>query len=609
MPPTWTATVMSAGIYTEGSANLNIASNNIAIEYNNASGAYDTIHALYIGGGDNAVVENNNISIKGHTYVYGITIDGKNFTIASNAFYSDSDNNYADGIQIYDNSNGIIKDNEVFVESPVVAYGIYSSNWGSKANNIIYEGNNVAGNSTYIYGIYVSGNNETLTGNEITLVGNFTTGVASSAANVILNKNDIVTSGNNIGNASNCGDSIIAETTGIKIAYGNASVTNCTVKTTGENTVNTTGSGSVTYNYLVSNTGLGDKTVQSNNKTIVENNGPEFLLTVPELVKIYGSADKLTAILTDASHNPIANANITFAINGRNYTKTTNETGVASMNINLYPGVFTVSASYNDTTVNSTVIVTSSIIGDNIVKIFQNGTQFFATFYGKDGKPLANNTDVTFNINGVFYTRQTNENGTARLNINLIPGKYILTAINPANNEEKGFNVTVLSNVETANLVKYYKNESQFVVKVLNGDGTPANGTNVTFNINGVFYTRDVINGTATLNINLDPGNYTITTMYGKYSVGNNITVLPTLITEDLNMKFQDGSRFTAKALDGQGNPLANQTVFFNVNGVLYNRTTGADGFAKLLIRLNPGKYIITSIWNGYQVGRIITIS
>lgn len=583
LPPTWAATVMSAGIYVEGSANLNIASNNIAIEYNNVSGAYDTIHALYIGGGDNAVVENNNISIKGHTYVYGI--------------------------QIYDNSNGIIKDNEVFVESPVVAYGIYSSNWGDKANNIIYEGNNVAGNSTYIYGIYVSGNNETLTGNEITLVGNFTTGVASSAANVILNKNDIVTSGNNIGNASNCGDSIIAETTGIKIAYGNASVTNCTVKTTGENTVNTTGSGSVTYNYLVSNTGLGDKTVQSNNKTIVENNGPEFLLTVPELVKIYGSADKLTAILTDASHNPIANANITFTINGRNYTKTTNETGVASMNINLYPGVFTVSASYNDTTVNSTVIVTSSIIGDNIVKIFQNGTQFFATFYGKEGKPLANNTDVTFNINGVFYTRQTNENGTARLNINLIPGKYILTAINPANNEEKGFNVTVLSNVETANLVKYYKNESQFVVKVLNGDGTPANGTNVTFNINGVFYTRDVINGTATLNINLDPGNYTITTMYGKYSVGNNITVLPTLITEDLNMKFQDGSRFTAKALDGQGNPLANQTVFFNVNGVLYNRTTGADGFAKLLIRLNPGKYIITSIWNGYQVGRTITIS
>ena len=97
--------------------------------------------------------------------------------------------------------------------------------------------------------------------------------------------------------------------------------------------------------------------------------------------------------------------------------------------------------------------------------------------------------------------------------------------------------------------------------------------------------------------------------MYGKYAVGNNVTVLPTLITEDLDMKYLDGSNFTAKTLDGQGKPLANQTVFFNVNGILYNRTTDDDGVAKFPIRLNPGKYIITSIWNGYQVGRTITIA
>ena len=97
--------------------------------------------------------------------------------------------------------------------------------------------------------------------------------------------------------------------------------------------------------------------------------------------------------------------------------------------------------------------------------------------------------------------------------------------------------------------------------------------------------------------------------MFDGLAIGNNINVLPTLVTNDLSMKYLDGSKFTAQTLDGQGNPLANQTVFFNVNGVLYNRTTGADGFAKLLIRLNPGKYIITSIWNGYQVGRTITIS
>ena len=104
----------------------------------------------------------------------------------------------------------------------------------TKPITLSYNNNNVVGNSSYIYGIYVSGNNETLIGNEITLVGNFTTGVASSASTVTLNKNDIITNGNNIGNASKCGDSIIAETTGVKIAYGNATVTNCTVKTTGQ---------------------------------------------------------------------------------------------------------------------------------------------------------------------------------------------------------------------------------------------------------------------------------------------------------------------------------------------------------------------------------------
>ena len=608
MPPTWAATVMSAGIYVEGSANLNIASNNIAIEYNNASGAYDTIHNLYIEGGNNAIIENNNISTKGHTYVYGITISGKNFTIASNAFYSDSDNYYADGIQIYDNSNGILKDNEVFVESPVVAYGIYSSNWGDKANNITYNNNNVVGNSSYIYGIYVSGNNETLIGNEITLVGNFTTGVASSASTVTLNKNDIITNGNNIGNASKCGDSIIAETTGVKIAYGNATVTNCTVKTTGEYTVNTTGAGSVTYNSLVSNVGLGDKTVQANNKTIVANNGPKFLIDVPELVKIYGSADKLIAILTDSSHNPIANANITFNINGRNYTKLTNGTGVASMDINLVSGSYKVTATYENTTVESSIIVTPTILANDIVKFYRNDTHFVAKFTDSNGTALKDNTTVKFNINGVFYKANIT-NGTATLRIWLNPGKYVLTAFNSVTGEELGFNVTVLSTVITENLVKYYKNESQFVVKVLNGDGTPANGTNVTFNINGVFYTKEVINGTATLNINLYPGDYIITTMYGKYAVGNNVTVLPTLITKDLDMKFQDGSNFTAKTLDGQGKPLANQNITFNVNGVFYNRTTDENGMANLLIRLNPGKYIITSIWNEYQVGRTITIA
>jgi len=74
-------------------------------------------------------------------------------------------------------------------------------------------------------------------------------------------------------------------------------------------------------------------------------------------------------------------------------------------------------------------------------------------------------------------------------------------------------------------------------------------------------------------------------------------------------MKHLDGSNFTALTLDGQGKPLANQNVSFNVNGVFYHKVTNKDGVASLGIRLMSGEYIITSYWNDFQTGNTIKIS
>ena len=332
-------------------------------------------------------------------------------------------------------------------------------------------------------------------------------------------------------------------------------------------------------------------------------------LAVEDLEKYYGGSEKLNATLKDGAGNPIANKTITFTINGQKYNRTTNSNGIASLAINLRPGVYDVTAMYDNMSVYSKVVVKTTIEGKNLVKMYQNGTQFFATFLGTDGKPLANNTKVTFNINGVFYTRQTNENGVARLNINLRPGEYILTAINPVNSESEGFNITVKSLIESSDLTKHYRNDSKFEVKIYNKDGTLAINKNVTFNINGVFYNRITdSNGVARLNINLRPGNYIITTIFEGLTIGNNINVLPTLVTSDLSMKYLDGSKFTAQTLDGQGNPLTNQNVSFNINGVLYQKVTDKEGIASLNITLLAGEYIITSYWNDFQVGNTIKI-
>ena len=56
-------------------------------------------------------------------------------------------------------------------------------------------------------------------------------------------------------------------------------------------------------------------------------------------------------------------------------------------------------------------------------------------------------------------------------------------------------------------------------------------------------------------------------------------------------------------------NAYASQTIKFNINGVFYDRTTDANGIAKLNINLMSGKYIITSMYNGAAISNEVTIS
>jgi hypothetical protein len=289
------------------------------------------------------------------------------------------------------------------------------------------------------------------------------------------------------------------------------------------------------------------------------------------------------------------------------------------MNINLNSGEYPAAVyykgndKYDPAKINSKVTVLATVNGTDVTKVFKNGTQYYATFVDGQGKYLANGTTVTFNINGVEYKRQINGNeGKARLNINLPQGEYIITAINPVTTEMAANNITVLSKIaENSDLVKYYKNDSQYVVKIIGDDGNPV-GENetVTFNINGMMYERKTnASGHAKLNINLPPENYVITASYGGCDVSNNITVLPVLSAEDLTKKYGDTTPFIANLVDGQGNPLANATVQFNINGRFYDRPTNETGQVILNINLIAGEYIITSSYNGANIANKVTIT
>ena len=268
------------------------------------------------------------------------------------------------------------------------------------------------------------------------------------------------------------------------------------------------------------------------NGTITVNKNTKTTLTMDNLVKYFNGPQKLMAKLVDGFGNPIANATVYFTINGKVYARITDENGTASIAIRLLPGEYKASALFNGTddydvtSVNASVLVKNTILGNDTTLYFRNGTQYVAKFLDSNGKALAN-TDVKFNINGVFYTRVTDENGIARLNIRLDPASYIITAYNPVTGEQKA----------------------------------------------------------------------------------NNITVLPRIIAKDLSMKYLDGSTFNAALVDGQGKAISGVNITFNINGVFYHRTTNADGVTKLNIRLMPGEYIITSMYDECWASNKIIIS
>ena len=386
-----------------------------------------------------------------------------------------------------------------------------------------------------------------------------------------------------------------------------ANVTNGTAKvnipalSAGNHNITTTYSGDAKY----------DSMTKKGNITVI----PNVNLDVNDVVMFYHDGTRLVAKLTDSQGKPIVNATIYFNINGVDYAKSTDDNGTASMGLNLDSNVYAVTVTYNGSDIyskiskNVTVTINPSIIAKDLVKMYQNDTKFYAKFIGSDGKALVNTT-VRFNIHGVFYNRTTNDDGIAELGIMLRPGNYILTAYNHVTGEEQGFNITVKSLIVQNDLTKYYLNASKFEATIYDKNGSLAVNKTVTFNIHGVFYTRSTDDkGVVSLGISLRPGEYIITTIYEGLAVGNNITVLPTLVTSDLNMTHEDGSNFTAQTLDGQGKPLANQNVTFNINGVFYNKVTDENGVASLAMRLMSGKYIITSYWNDFQTGNTIIIS
>ena len=246
-----------------------------------------------------------------------------------------------------------------------------------------------------------------------------------------------------------------------------------------------------------------------------------------DVVKMYRNSTQYYAKFLDDNGNALKNTKITYNINGVFYTRTTNESGIAKLNLNLNPGHYILTAinPINSEMKSNNITILPTIINNkDIVKYYRNGTKYSVTIVEDNGQICGAGKEVTFNINGVFYKRQTNASGIVNLNLNLNPGNYIITA--EYRNCKVSNTVSILPILRANDITMSYMDGTSFKIYLVNGTGKPKAYDSVVFNINGVFYKRTTNeDGIAKLKINLQPGEYIITSESNYLSIANKIII------------------------------------------------------------------------------------
>lgn len=269
-------------------------------------------------------------------------------------------------------------------------------------------------------------------------------------------------------------------------------------------------------------------------------------LIANDFSKVYGTSDALQVTLL-FNNEPLINYPIQFTLNGVVYQRYTDNQGIAKLNIRLQPGEYDChlyfqgdsthdpkSKSIKVTVYNKKFI---TLLAEDFTKTYGNPDPFEVTLYYQSN-PLINK-EVYITINGITYTRITDNKGVAKLNINLLPGEYPTTVVTFSDSEydpsTKNLKVTVKGNtrMEGTNITKTAMQTSVYQCAVYDFNNNRVD-CDVSLTINGVTYIRHTDKeGLAKLNIRLREGEYTLKAEYkgdathNPSSISNTVIVVP----------------------------------------------------------------------------------
>ena len=465
---------MAISVYgsPDGSKNITITGNTItmtgssgglyAIDVQNMDPSFNKLN-----GTDGLIITNNviNISSTGMVepiYIYcceNILVEGNSISSTSSGTYKGND---VYGIGTGNNNNMVIKSNDIKVSSAMMGYGI-SSTYNT---NTVFENNDISVVGTGAVGIGIQNSeNVKVDNNKVAIDGGDdssietydTIGTANAAIFVADGNKNIESSGNDVTELSAVRLNSAIEVSDLTVSAapsGNGTL-QFTLKTTGgmvlANQVvkvvfnnqmyelTTDANGVAKLSFVLNKAGtynveffyLGDDNYRGSDATakIKINKIATKTTSAAKTYLATASSKAISATLKDAKGNVLANKKVTFTVNGKTYTATTNAKGVATVKLALTAAkTYTVSIKFAGDSVYDASTVSAKVkLNKEATKINAPAKTFkrkaktkkvVITLRNSKNKVVANKK-VVLTVNKKNYTVKTNKKGQATFNIKL----------------------------------------------------------------------------------------------------------------------------------------------------------------------------------------------
>ncbi|MBE6501238.1 MAG: hypothetical protein E7Z79_02215 [Methanobrevibacter thaueri] len=211
---------------------------------------------------------------------------------------------------------------------------------------------------------------------------------------------------------------------------------------------------------------------------------------------------------------------------------------------------------------------------------------------------------VTFTINGQNYYVEAVD-GKATLNIAFTKtGQYTISvhyesSLAESNNISFRFSVVDASvqsviSIKTDDVVKYYGGFGNFNATLTDYFGIPLAGKTLTVKVNGKTYTpKTDADGEISIDLNLNPGIYTVYTYYGNKVETSKFIVKSTIGAVDTSGEFLN-TFVNATFMDSNGQFLQGGNAIFHVDGKEFIGAINGSGFSLIELDLDAGNYTMT---------------